>query len=222
MVLEIPKHLWRTLLENLLLWSVWGVCVLSIIPVLLGVPGRPDFWEFALYIAVLSAVVGYALVLPPLLISKRRARLSGDGARVIALRRSAWVAFILVIATWSSVFYAFYRHEQSRPVLTRQEIFANSFDNAILRRDTQWMERLIAEGASVDHPLSLGQTPALMSAEFGEWSLVLFLLEKGADPDRKDSSGFSVRSLAASPSRPVEKPSEKSALDRVRALLNGK
>lgn len=218
----MPKHLWRTLLETLLLWSAWVVCVLSIIPVLLGVPGRPDFWEFALYIAVLTAVVGYALALPPILISKRRARISGDGARVIALHRLARVAFILVIAVGSIVFYAVYRNEQSRPVLTREELIVNSFDNAILHKDTRWMERLIAEGASVDHPLSLGQTPAVMSAEFGEWSLVLFLLDKGADPDKKDSGGLSVRALAASPSRPVEKPSEKSALDRVRALLNEK
>ncbi|RZI54448.1 MAG: ankyrin repeat domain-containing protein [Pseudomonas sp.] len=167
-------------------------------------------------------MVGYALALPPILISKRRARLSGDGARVIALRRSARVAFVLVITAGSSVFYAFYRHEQSRPVLTREELFTNSFDNAILHKDTQWMERLIAEGASVDHPLSLEQTPAVMSAEFGEWSLVLFLLNKGADPDKRDSSGLSVRSLAASPSRPVEKPSEKSALGHVRALLEEK
>lgn len=218
----MPKIRWRTLLETLLLGSAWVVCFLSIVPVLLGVPGRPDFWEFALYIAVLLSVVGYSLALPPILISKRRARLSGNGARVIALRRLARVAFILVIAVGSIVFYAFYRHEQSRPVLTREELIINSFENAILHKDTQWMERLITEGASVDHPLPLGQTPAIMSAEFGEWSLVLFLLDKNADPDRKDSGGLSVRSLAASPSRPVEKPSEKSALDRVRALLKEK
>ena len=136
-----------------------------------------------------------------------------------AIRTATWGAFVGVVAILTILAGAFYTHEQSRPVLTQEERFANSYANAILRQDTAWMDRIMTEGAHVDHPMSLGRTPALMSAAFGDWPLVLFLLGRGADPDRTDDDGRSIRTLASAPIAISKNPSEALALSRVRAVL---
>ena len=81
------------------------------------------------------------------------------------------------------------------------------------------MDRVMTEGAHVDHPMSLGRTPALMSAAFGDWSLVLFLLGRGADPNRMDDQGQSIRTLASASVTAPKNPTEALALSRVRTVL---
>ncbi|GGE80477.1 ankyrin repeat domain-containing protein [Sphingomonas prati] len=58
-----------------------------------------------------------------------------------------------------------------------------------------------------------------MSASFGQWSLVAFLLSRGADPDLKDNQGKSVRTQAAAPDLPPRKPADAAALEQIRARL---
>ena len=200
-------------------WSLWVLCILLILPVLLNVPGKATAWEFTLYIVVLSAVVTYPLLLPVLAVAQRWAHRRADPVALTLIRTATWGTFAAVVAILGTLAGTFYAHERARPVLSQDERFANSYANAILHQDTAWMDRIMGEGAGVDHPLSLGQTPALMSAAFGDWSLVAFLLGRGADPDRTDDQGRSVRTLAAAPITAPKSPTEALALDRVRALL---
>lgn len=202
------------------LWSLWVLCILLILPVLLNVPGKATSREFNLWLAVLGAVVTYPILLPILTVLKVWAGHRSASSMLAAVRTATWGAFIGVVAILATLAHAFYAHEQARPVLTQEERFANSYANAILRQDTAWMDRLMSEGAYVDHTMSLGRTPALMSAVFGDWSLVLFLLRRGADPDRIDNQGRSVRTLAAAPVAATRNSTEAFALDRVRAALS--
>lgn len=208
-----------TVFAAVLLWSLWVLCILLILPVLINVPGKATPGEFALWLAVLGAVVTYPILLPLLAILKAGASPRSNPAMLVAIRASAWGAFAGVVAILTTLAGAFYAHEQARPVLTREERFSNAYANAILHQDTGWMDRLMAEGADVDHPMSLGSTPALMSAAFGDWSMALFLLEHGANPDRQDEQGNSVRTLAVTPRFAPNSPAETLALNRVRAFL---
>ncbi|GJE62177.1 hypothetical protein [Methylobacterium trifolii] len=202
------------------LWSLWVLCILLILPVLLNVPGEATPGEIALWLAVLCAVVTYPIVLPVLAVVKAWAVRKSKPTILAAIHTVTWGAFVGVMAILATLAGAFYAHEQARPVLTREEGFTNSYANAILRQDTTWMDRILKEGADVDHPMSLGSTPASMSAGFGDWSLVLFLLGHGADPDRKDDQGRSVRTLAAKPPALPRNATEAYALDGVRKLLS--
>ncbi len=201
------------------LWSLWALCILLILPVLLSVPGKPGPGDLALYIAVLGAVTTYPVLLPALTVLAYLARRRPGSLAPGVIRTATWTSFCGVVAILAALGGAFYAHERARPVLSREELFANSYANAILRQDTAWMDRIMAEGAAVDHPMSRGETPALMAAGFEDWSLVLFLLGRGADPDRRDDRGNSVRALAASPRAAPKNAAEASALDRVRARL---
>ncbi|TXN81513.1 MULTISPECIES: hypothetical protein [Methylobacterium] len=201
------------------LWSLWVLCILLILPVLLNVPGQATPGEIALWLAVLCAVVSYPILLPVLAVLKAWAGRKSNSTLLAVTHTAIWGAFVGVMAILATLAGAFYAHEQARPMLTREEGFTNSYANAILRQDTAWMDRILKEGAHVDHPMSLGSTPASMSAAFGDWSLVLFLLGRGADPDRKDDHGRSVRTLVATPPAPPRNPTEAHALDGVRALL---
>ena len=209
----------KTVAVAVALWSAWGLCVLLILPVLLNVPGKAEPWEIALYLAVLAAVVTYPVLLPVLTVLERWARHRSEYRAVAAIHAMTWIAFCGVLVVLTMLGCAFYAHERARPVLTREERFTNAYANAILWHDTAWMDRLLSEGASVDHPLSFGQTPAVTAAAFGDWSLVVFLLKRGADPDRRDDGGDSVRTLAANPRAVSKEPAEARALDDVRALL---
>lgn len=201
------------------LWSLWLLCILLILPVLLNVPGEATPREVTLWLAVLCAVVTYPILLPVLAVLKAWAAHTSKPTILAAIHTATWGAFVGVMTILATLAGAFYAHEKGRPVLTREEGFTNSYANAILRQDTAWMDRILKEGADVDHSMSLGSTPASMSADFGDWSLVLFLLGRGADPDRKDDQGRSVRTLAAIPPAPPRNPTEALALDGVRALL---
>ena len=211
-----------TVFAAVVLWSLWVLCILLILPVLLNVPGEATLGEIALWLAVLGAVVTYPILLPVLAALKAWAGRKSKPTLLAAIHTVIWGAFIGVLAILATLAGAFYAHEQALPVLSREEGFTNSYANAILRQDTAWMDRILKEGAPVDHPMSLGNTPASMSAGFGDWSLVLFLLGRGADPDRKDNKGRSVRTLAARPPAPPRNPTEALALDGVRALLSNR
>ena len=201
------------------LWLLWALCVLLIFPALLSPPGNPEPGDVELYVAVLGAVTIYPIALPVLMLLKRRARRKNNHKTLATLRIVIGLSSLAVLVILGMLFAGFYAHEQSRPVLTQEERFTNAYANAMLRDDTTWMDRLMAEGADVDHPMSLGQTPASMAADFGKWRVVLHLLERGADPDRRDDRADSVRTLAASPSELPKDPDEAQALTLVRERL---
>lgn len=73
-------------------------------------------------------------------------------------------------------------------------------------------EVLVRHGADVNakdssRPDRLGYTPAMLQALYGEWGLVAFLLDHGADPGIMAADGATLRDLlhAASPGAPDER-----------------
>ncbi|RYH14349.1 MAG: ankyrin repeat domain-containing protein [Alphaproteobacteria bacterium] len=206
-------------LLNLSQWILWVACVLLILPVLLNVPGKATPWELALYFALLGAVATYAMLLPGLALGERGARLAGNTAVADALRWCRRGLFVVVLAILGTFFGIMVAKDASRPTLSRQEYFSNSYSNAIGREDTGWLQRLLDEGADVDQRLSSDYTPAALAARFSSWPLVLFLLQRGADPDLASVDGNSVRSLAAEGRLLPSDPQSAAALAEVRALL---
>jgi len=205
---------------GLLRWALWILCVLLILPLLLSVPGRPAWWEFALYIATLGAVVGYALLFLPLSLIAYRARRQGAAGALISSRRTIGVLATAAIITLATAFGQQKLREAARPALTAQEYAINALSNAILHEDTGWLRRLVADGVDVDQPISLGSTAAVFAAQSESWPVVLFLLEHGADPDRADDRGDTVRTLADGGKARPRDPQSATALASVRAMLN--
>ena len=201
------------------LWSLWALCVVLILPAMLSPPGDPGPGDVELYVAVLGAVTIYPVALPVLLLLKRWASSRNRSAIAATIRVVIGLAFLAVLVVLGMLAAGFHDHEQSRAVPTQAEIFSNAYSNAILSYDTKWIDEIIANGAGVDHPMRLGQTPAIKAAASGRWSIVLHLLERGADPDRKDDSAESIRTLAASPREQTQISDELRALDLVRNRL---
>lgn len=54
---------------------------------------------------------------------------------------------------------------------------------AILKRDIRAVNKFLAEGADVEHPVSEEQTALQMAAEYGHLEIMQSLLDKGADPN---------------------------------------
>ncbi|MBB2201476.1 ankyrin repeat domain-containing protein [Gluconacetobacter tumulisoli] len=55
---------------------------------------------------------------------------------------------------------------------------------------------LVAAGAGIDVPNHVGRTPLIFATMFNRAPMVAFLLEHGADPDRRDGEGNSARLVA--------------------------
>ncbi|GGE80471.1 hypothetical protein [Sphingomonas prati] len=142
-----------TFAKTAALWSLWVLCILLILPVLLSVPGKPTDAELGLYLAVLLSVTGYPVVLPFLAVLERGARRRSNQAGLHVIRIAMWGSFLAVLAALGTLGASFYAHERAKPVLSRDEIIEGSYPNAILMDDTEWMDRLMKEGASVDHRL---------------------------------------------------------------------
>ena len=135
-------------------------------------------------------------------------------------RRTIGVLATAAIITLATAFGQQKLREAARPALTAQEYAINALSNAILHEDTGWLQRLIADGVDVDQLISVGSTPAVFAAQSESWPVVLFLLEHGANPDRADDRGDTVRTLAdAGKARPRD-PQSATALASVRAMLN--
>ena len=66
-------------------------------------------------------------------------------------------------------------------------------------------ETLLARSARVDGANRLGETPLIVAVQARQPQLVKLLLEKGADPDKRDhAAGFSARDYAKRDSRSAE------------------
>lgn len=164
---------------------------------LLNVPGRPTSSELALYVALLGAVVTYPMVLPILALGERSARLAGNTRIAGALR-------------WC----------RRGPVQTPQESFRGSLGVALLYGESRWLQQRLAEGADIDQGIDQdNHTAAMQAARFGSWRLVLFLLQRGADPNRINTRGDSGRSLTVEGRLDPADPQSAAALAEVRAFL---
>ncbi|WP_198350686.1 ankyrin repeat domain-containing protein [Sphingomonas prati] len=203
-------------------WSLWVVCVLMILPTLLSVPGEATPAQLNLYVAVLFSVICYPVVLPVLTLIERFAVRRGAQAALVAVRVALWGSFLGVLTVLAMLGMAFHAHdvEQARPVVIRNDGVASALSGAVMRRDTTALDRLIAGGAGVDHLIQpYNQTPAMLAANHGYWSVTLFLLERGASPDRPDDLDNSIRSLADSRLPTPRSGADVVALARVRARL---
>ncbi|MFD1951926.1 hypothetical protein ACFSGX_14225 [Sphingomonas arantia] len=203
-------------------WSLWVVCVLMILPTLLSVPGEATPAQLNLYVAVLFSVICYPVVLPVLTLIERFAVRRGAQAALVAVRVALWGGFLGVLTVLAMLGMAFHAHdvEQARPVVIRNDGVASALSGAVMRRDMAALDRLIAGGAGVDHLIQpYNQTPAMRAANHGYWSVTLFLLERGASPDRPDDLDNSIRSLADSRLPTPRAGADVVALARVRARL---
>lgn len=207
-------------LLKLIQWILWVGCILLILPVLLNVPGRPTSSELALYVALLGIVVTYPALLPVLALGERGARLAGKAGIAGALRWCRRGLFVVAIGILGTFFGLMYARDANHPVPTPPERFRGSLGVALLYGETRWLQQRLDEGAGIDQRVDQdGYTAAMQAARFGSWRLVLFLLQRGADPDRTNTRGDSVRSLTTEGRLDPADPQSAAALAEVRTFL---
>jgi ankyrin repeat protein len=72
----------------------------------------------------------------------------------------------------------------------------NDLVTAVLYRDAQAVNELLAFGKWPDKPDSTGMTPLMIAAQLGETQIAEALLKAGADPKRTGPGGVTAMSLA--------------------------
>lgn len=196
-------------------WSLALFCVLLIIPVLLGVPGKAEPWELIFYLAIVLSVTHYPVLLAILTIG-RVGKTTVDARRYTLM---IWTSFGLTALVLTSAAALMYARDLSRPVLTPEERYANIYANAIPTNNVEWLRSILDEGADVNQELSYDGSPLVLAASFGSWPAVVLLLEKGADPDMSGDDGISARTIILGAESSELTAQNAAALARAREML---
>ncbi len=197
-------------------WILWILCILLVTPVLLNVPGDPEPWERWLYSAVLAAVTFYPILLPVFAGFETWARRRNEISGARTFRRAIWVIFGLaagVLAALAAVMYA----NQPPPMSAKQRI-GEELSTAIAAHDLDALRGLVESGVDVEFPLFGNGTPATLAGLHQAWPLLLYLVEKGADPDKATMSGWTARSLLHEAPPPPDGDDAR-AYERLREML---
>ncbi|WAJ29646.1 hypothetical protein [Antarcticirhabdus aurantiaca] len=198
-------------------WILWVLCILLVTPVLINVPGDPEPWERWLYFAVLAAVTFYPILLPVFAGFEKRARRRNEVGKARTFRRAIWVIFGLaagVVVALAAVMYA----NQPPPMRAEQRI-EEELSTAIAAHDLDALRRLVEGGVDVEFPLFGDGTPATLAGLHQAWPLLLYLIEKGADPDKATMTGWTARSLLDEAPPPPGEGDDARAYRRLREML---
>lgn len=174
-------------------WTLWCLCILLLIPLLLNVPGNPSFWALSFYLAAFGAVASYIFLPPAFITLRRNARQRADPRGIRASTVGIWVSFTVtagIIALGASIIYANSPSPSTEDALIRQR-----YSMAINNHDLDALTGLVESGTDIEFKTFNNSTPVLDAAGAAAWPLVVYLLEKGADPDYEDNMGWTTRSL---------------------------
>lgn len=83
-----------------------------------------------------------------------------------------------------------------QPTITYAESLNGPWVKAIESGDVDNVRRVLESGANIEELLFMDATPVVYAAGGQGWDIVLFLLERGANPAAIDLRGFTVAAIA--------------------------